>query len=58
LRRGKISAIWAGDDWTAILFYTGTPWIPDTPAVLSRDDRGTGLRARPAWRRGRPVPRL
>ena len=27
---GKISAIWAGDDWTAILFYTGTfkaPWI-------------------------------
>jgi hypothetical protein len=33
LRRGKISAIWAGDDWTAILFYTGTPWIPDPPAV-------------------------
>jgi predicted ester cyclase len=31
LKGGKISAIWAGDDWTAILFYTGTykaPWIP------------------------------
>jgi len=31
LQGGKISAIWAGDDWTAILFYTGTykaPWIP------------------------------
>ena len=31
LRGGKISSIWAGDDWTAILFYTGTykaPWIP------------------------------
>jgi predicted ester cyclase len=31
LRGGKISAIWAGDDWSAILFYTGTykaPWIP------------------------------
>jgi predicted ester cyclase len=31
LNGGKISAIWAGDDWTAILYYTGTykaPWIP------------------------------
>ena len=31
LKGGKISAIWAGDDWTAILFDTGTfkaPWIP------------------------------
>jgi len=28
LQRSKISAIWAGDDWAAILFYTGTPWIP------------------------------
>jgi predicted ester cyclase len=31
LQGGKISTIWAGDDWTAILFYTGTykaPWIP------------------------------
>jgi predicted ester cyclase len=31
LRDGKISQIWAGDDWTAILYYTGTykaPWIP------------------------------
>jgi predicted ester cyclase len=31
LQGGKISAIWAGDDWSAILFYTGTykaPWIP------------------------------
>jgi predicted ester cyclase len=31
LRGGKISAIWAGDDWSAILYYTGTykaPWIP------------------------------
>jgi predicted ester cyclase len=31
LAGGKISAIWAGDDWSAILFYTGTykaPWIP------------------------------
>ena len=31
LNGGKISAIWAGDDWTAILFDTGTfkaPWIP------------------------------
>ena len=30
LQGGKISAIWAGDDWSAILFYTGTftaPWI-------------------------------
>jgi predicted ester cyclase len=30
LRDGKISSIWAGDDWTAILYYTGTykaPWI-------------------------------
>jgi predicted SnoaL-like aldol condensation-catalyzing enzyme len=30
LNGGKISAIWAGDDWTAILYYTGTytaPWI-------------------------------
>src|ERR1700727_3074615 len=30
LEGGKISQIWAGDDWTAILFYTGTykaPWI-------------------------------
>ena len=30
LKGGKISAIWAGDDWTAILFDTGTykaPWI-------------------------------
>jgi predicted ester cyclase len=30
LRDGKISAIWAGDDWTAILADTGTykaPWI-------------------------------
>jgi predicted ester cyclase len=30
LRGGKISAIWADDDWTAILYYTGTytaPWI-------------------------------
>lgn len=27
---GKISEIWAGDDWSAILFFTGTfkaPWI-------------------------------
>jgi predicted ester cyclase len=27
---GKISTIWAGDDWSAILYYTGTytaPWI-------------------------------
>ena len=31
LNGGKISAIWAGDDWTAILYDTGTykaPWIP------------------------------
>jgi predicted ester cyclase len=31
LRDGKISQIWAGDDWTAILYYSGTykaPWIP------------------------------
>jgi predicted ester cyclase len=31
LKDGKISAIWAGDDWTAVLYYTGTykaPWIP------------------------------
>jgi predicted ester cyclase len=31
LNCGKISAIWAGDDWTAILYDTGTykaPWIP------------------------------
>ena len=30
LKNGKISSIWAGDDWTAILYYTGTykaPWI-------------------------------
>jgi predicted ester cyclase len=30
LRDGKISSIWAGDDWTSILYYTGTykaPWI-------------------------------
>jgi predicted SnoaL-like aldol condensation-catalyzing enzyme len=30
LRNGKISSIWAGDDWTSILYYTGTykaPWI-------------------------------
>jgi predicted ester cyclase len=30
LNDGKISSIWAGDDWTAILYYTGTykaPWI-------------------------------
>jgi steroid delta-isomerase-like uncharacterized protein len=30
LRNGKISQIWAGDDWTAILYDTGTytaPWI-------------------------------
>jgi len=30
LKDGKISQIWAGDDWSAILFYTGTykaPWI-------------------------------
>lgn len=30
LTGGKISAIWAGDDWTTILFDTGTykaPWI-------------------------------
>jgi predicted ester cyclase len=30
LTDGKISSIWAGDDWTAILYYTGTykaPWI-------------------------------
>ena len=30
LEHGKISAVWAGDDWTAILYYTGTykaPWI-------------------------------
>jgi predicted ester cyclase len=30
LSDGKISSIWAGDDWTAILYYTGTykaPWI-------------------------------
>jgi predicted SnoaL-like aldol condensation-catalyzing enzyme len=31
LSDGKISSIWAGDDWSAILYYTGTykaPWIP------------------------------
>jgi len=31
LSKGKISNIWAGDDWTAILNDTGTykaPWIP------------------------------
>jgi predicted ester cyclase len=31
LSHGKISNIWAGDDWTAILNDTGTykaPWIP------------------------------
>jgi predicted ester cyclase len=31
LSNGKISNIWAGDDWTAILYDTGTykaPWIP------------------------------
>ena len=31
LSHGKISTIWAGDDWTAILNDTGTykaPWIP------------------------------
>jgi hypothetical protein len=31
LSHGKISNIWAGDDWTAILDDTGTykaPWIP------------------------------
>jgi predicted ester cyclase len=31
LSDGKISNIWAGDDWTAILSDTGTyeaPWIP------------------------------
>ena len=31
LSHGKISNIWAGDDWTAILYDTGTykaPWIP------------------------------
>ena len=31
LNDGKISNIWAGDDWTAILNDTGTfkaPWIP------------------------------
>jgi steroid delta-isomerase-like uncharacterized protein len=31
LSGGKISNIWAGDDWTAILYDTGTfkpPWIP------------------------------
>jgi steroid delta-isomerase-like uncharacterized protein len=31
LSDGKISNIWAGDDWTAILYDTGTfkaPWIP------------------------------
>ena len=31
LSHGKISEIWAGDDWTAILHDTGTykaPWIP------------------------------
>jgi len=31
LSHGKISDIWAGDDWTAILYDTGTfkaPWIP------------------------------
>jgi predicted ester cyclase len=30
LNGGKISSIWAGDDWSAILFFTGTfkaPWI-------------------------------
>ena len=30
LKDGKISAIWAGDDWSAVLYYTGTykaPWI-------------------------------
>ena len=30
LNGGKISEIWAGDDWSAILFFTGTfkaPWI-------------------------------
>jgi SnoaL-like polyketide cyclase len=30
LNGGKISAIWAGDDWSAVLYYTGTytaPWI-------------------------------
>jgi predicted ester cyclase len=30
LEGGKISAIWVGDDWSAILYYTGTytpPWI-------------------------------
>jgi predicted SnoaL-like aldol condensation-catalyzing enzyme len=30
LEHGKISAVWAGDDWSAILYYTGTykaPWI-------------------------------
>jgi predicted ester cyclase len=30
LQNGKISQIWADDDWTAILYYTGTykaPWI-------------------------------
>ena len=30
LQGGKISEIWAGDDWSAILYYTGTytpPWI-------------------------------
>jgi predicted ester cyclase len=28
LNGGKISAIWAGDDWTAILYYTGTYKAP------------------------------
>jgi steroid delta-isomerase-like uncharacterized protein len=31
LSHGKISNVWAGDDWTAILYDTGTfkaPWIP------------------------------
>jgi predicted ester cyclase len=31
LSHGKISNIWAGDDWTAILYDTGTfkaPWVP------------------------------
>ena len=30
LRGGRISSIWAGDDWSAVLYYTGTftpPWI-------------------------------
>jgi predicted ester cyclase len=45
LNGGKISAIWAGDDWSAVLYYTGTYTAPgSTDPSLHIHDRTTAVK--------------